>query len=86
MKYGSQPWNPQNNSSNINEEGPPFIFITVLFNVIDSSAYNIYFSPNIVQVKENEMGDACVTTTDKRNACSVLVGTWSERQFGRPLV
>jgi len=48
MKYGSQPRNPKNNSSNIYEGSPTFIFITTLSNVIDSSAYNIYFSPNVL--------------------------------------
>jgi hypothetical protein len=37
--------------------------------------HNLYSSPNIIiQVKEDEMGRACSTNGEKRNAYTILVG------------
>jgi hypothetical protein len=48
--------------------------------------HNLYFSPSYnEQVKEDEMGKACSTNGEKRNAYRILVGKPEEkRALGRP--
>jgi hypothetical protein len=50
---------------------------------------DLYSSPNIIisygQVEEDEMGKACCTNEEKKNACRLLVGKGEgKRPLGRP--